>query len=188
MQVADNSDNSNSPLARTKFPFPFTEVYPNNSCQLELFFVSLQSSSYRGFTVSNCIFSYLVHQGVQLAAILGKGLFSSCFVLNMPRSRQSASRVRAFSNSGVYFIQNILSKNAGSFFLNNLTIASQTVSIYVVPAHPRLYIASLSNFIISKSYHYIQQEKTSEEDGQPKYCEIFHYISFQYVRDKLLEK
>ena len=79
----------------------------------------------------------------------------SCFVLNHAAKSSVWVSSEGFSKCGVYFIQNILSKNAGSFFKNNLTIASQIVSIHVVPAQPRLYIASLSNFIISKSYHYI---------------------------------
>ena len=79
----------------------------------------------------------------------------SCFVLNHAAKSSVWVSSEGFSKRGVYFIQSILSKNAGYFFLNNLTVASQTVSIHVVPAQPRLYIASLSNFIISKSYHYI---------------------------------
>ena len=105
----------------------------------------------------------------------------------MRRSRQFTSRVRAFSNRGVYFIQNILSKNAGSFFLNNLTIASQTVSIYVVPAHPRLYIASLSNFIISKSYHIFSDKNHLKKTASQNIRSFLLYFLFT-CSDKLLEK
>ena len=78
-------------------------------------------------------------------------------------------------------------RTPGLFFLNNLTIASQTVSIYVVPAHPRLYIASLSNFIISKSYHIFSNKNHLKKTASQNIRSFLLYFLFT-CSDKLLEK
>lgn len=67
---------------------------------------------------------------------------------------------------------------SGSFFKDNLTFASQTVSVYVVPAQPHLYIASLFNFIVKKHL------KGTASKNIVKCSIIFSFT----CSDKLLEK
>ena len=118
----------------------------------------------------------------------GRGGGGSCFVLNhAAKSPVYVSSEGFFKPWSLFHPKYFEQERRVFFFLNNLTIASQTVSIYVVPAHPRLYIASLSNFIISKSYHIFSNKNHLKKTASQNIRSFLLYFLFT-CSDKLLEK